>query len=77
MSPYSDQSWLNFRQAGPLGGNVRKGERSTLEVFWKQHQVTDERDGEEVTRTIPPPRYFKAIFIQRLAPAESAGMYFV
>jgi antirestriction protein ArdC len=58
MAPYSDQRWLTFRQAAQLGGNVRRGERSSLVVFWKQHQVTDERDGEEVTRTIPLLRYF-------------------
>ncbi len=58
MAPYADQRWLTFRQAAQLGGNVCKGARSSLVVFWKQHLVTDERDGEELTRTIPLLRYF-------------------
>ena len=36
MSPYNDQRWLTYRQAGQLGGHVRRGERSTMVVFWKQ-----------------------------------------
>lgn len=55
MSPYPDQRWLTYKQATQLGGNVRKGERSTLVVFWKQLQVDD--DG-EATKTIPLLRYF-------------------
>ena len=39
MTPYQDQRWLTFKQATQLGGNVRKGERSNLVVFWKQHTV--------------------------------------
>jgi len=31
-SPY----WLTFRQAGSLGGHVKKGEKASLVVFWKQ-----------------------------------------
>ena len=46
-------------------------------MFWRQRQVTEERDGEGVTRTIPLLQYFKAIFPQVLAVAESAGVYFV
>ena len=57
MAPYTDQRWLTFKQAGQLGGNVRKGERSTLVVFWKQLQVADAQH-EESTKTFPLLRYF-------------------
>lgn len=57
MSPCADQRWLTFKQATQLGGYVRKGERSSLVVFWKQHNVKNHHD-EESTRTIPLLRYF-------------------
>lgn len=44
VSPY----WLTFKQAKDLGGSVRKGEKSTLIVFWKvgQFRDSDAQDGE-------------------------------
>ena len=35
-------------------------------VFWKQHQVTDDRDGEETTRTIPLLKYFHLFNIEQV-----------
>ena len=32
---YVDPRWLTFKQAQNLGGNVKKGEKSTWIVFWK------------------------------------------
>lgn len=32
---YSDDRWATYKQWGELGAQVRKGERSTLVVFWK------------------------------------------
>jgi antirestriction protein ArdC len=32
---YASPFWLTFNQAAKLGGTVRKGEKSTLVVFWK------------------------------------------
>ncbi len=34
-SPYSSPYWLTYKQAFQKGGHVRKGERSSLVVFWK------------------------------------------
>ena len=33
---YQDTRWLTFKQAQGLNGHVRKGEKSTPIVFWKQ-----------------------------------------
>jgi antirestriction protein ArdC len=33
MSPY----WVTYKKAQELGGNVRKGEKSTIAVFWKRY----------------------------------------
>lgn len=58
LAPYRDHRWLTFRQALDLGGNVRKGERSTEVVFWKPLDVP-ERDGSEGTRTVPLLRTYR------------------
>jgi antirestriction protein ArdC len=42
-SKYVQPYWLTMRQANELGGHVRKGEESTVIVFWK---VEDGRDDE-------------------------------
>ena len=36
-SPY----WVSYKQAQNLGGNVRKGESSSLAVFWKRLDIDD------------------------------------
>lgn len=38
--------WLSYKQALQLGGHVRKGEKSTLIVFWKIDVVQGEPDPE-------------------------------
>ncbi|MEO0514753.1 MAG: zincin-like metallopeptidase domain-containing protein [Planctomycetota bacterium] len=43
---YGSPWWLTFRQALERGGHVRKGEKSSLVVFWKQLKVKDKDTGE-------------------------------
>jgi antirestriction protein ArdC len=40
---FSGQSWVTFRQALGLGGNVRKGERGTTVVYADRFVLEDER----------------------------------
>ena len=48
MSPY----WMTYRQCQKLGGQVRKGEKSTIAMFYKSYDKQVERDdGEEGTET--------------------------
>lgn len=62
--------WGTYRQISELGGQVRKGERSTLVVFWKRNELAVPRPsaasladgdageaGERVT--VPMLRYFR------------------
>ena len=59
--------WLTYRQAQERGGNVRKGERSTPVVFWKQWEVTD-RDtetGEPIAKRIPILRYYNVFNVEQ------------
>src|ERR1700683_436819 len=54
---FAGQSWLTFRQALSLGGNVRKGERGTTVVYADRFTPDDERqrahDTGEERRAIP------------------------
>src|SRR6516225_1202679 len=38
---YTSPWWGTYRQIAELGGQVRRGERSTLVVFWKRLVVAD------------------------------------
>jgi antirestriction protein ArdC len=49
-SKYVSPFWLTYRQATELGGHVRKGEESTIVIFWKVEdlkQSGDDLDTEE------------------------------
>jgi antirestriction protein ArdC len=58
MTPYSDPRWLTFKQCSAKGGKVRKGEKSTLVIFWKIQDVSKEEDGEITEKQIPLLRYY-------------------
>lgn len=72
---YSTSRWMTFKQARDAGGHVRKGEKSTLAVFFKplKKQKTDENgnpvmdeDGEPVMTTIPILREFKVFNVDQV-----------
>ena len=51
---YSNPTWLTFKQALELGGNVRKGETGELVVYAGSIAKTEtNRHGEEIERAIP------------------------
>lgn len=53
---YGRPYWLTFKQAADRGGHVRRGERSSVVIFWKrleQRRVSDPTTGEEVTERGP------------------------
>jgi antirestriction protein ArdC len=43
-SKYVSPFWLTMRQANELGGHVRKGEESTVVVFWKVDDAKQSRE---------------------------------
>jgi len=53
---YESSYWMTFNQAKERGGNVRKGEKSSMVVFWKQYE-TEDRQTHEPTK-IPVLRYY-------------------
>lgn len=54
---FTSRYWLTFRQALAHGGAVRKGERSTLVVFWKLYETKDRQTGEATT--IPVLKHYR------------------
>ena len=56
MENYDSSYWATFNQIKKQGGSVRKGERSTLVVFWKQYSTQDKETGEDIT--VPVIRHY-------------------
>jgi antirestriction protein ArdC len=63
LTPYSDPRWLTFKQAKELGGNVKRGESSTVVVFWKLFDVVDEETQEK--KRIPLLRYYRVFNVEQ------------
>lgn len=47
---YASQQWFTYKQAQSKGGQVRKGEKGQMVVFWKMLRKEDEN---AVEKTIP------------------------
>jgi len=70
-SKYVSPFWLTFRQANELGGHIRKGEESTIVVFWKVEdakQSAQDLDTEatgETTRRRFLLRYYRVFNVEQ------------
>jgi antirestriction protein ArdC len=53
---YESAYWMTFNQAKQRGGTVKKGEKASFVVFWKEYGVTDRETGEP--KTVPVLRYY-------------------
>ena len=60
---YSSNEWLTYKQAANLGGNVKKGEKSEIVVFWKFLEKIDKETGEQ--KRIPMLRYFRVFNVDQ------------
>lgn len=60
---YASPYWLTFNQAKARGGSVKKGEKSTLVVFWKPYETKDKQTGEAVT--IPVLRFYHVFNVEQ------------
>ena len=60
---HRSQYWLTFKQALDLGGNVRKGEKSQMVVFWKFSKYIDKESGEE--KSVPLLRHYNVFNIDQ------------
>jgi antirestriction protein ArdC len=62
LNPYGDNRWLTYKQAAELGGHVKQGEKATLVIFWKQHEVKADDDE---TKVIPLLRYYNVFNVEQ------------
>lgn len=69
-SPYTSPYWVTYKQAQALGGNVKKGVKSTAVVFWKWIDKKDAEgvDTEEINITdkVPLLRYYNVFNIDQV-----------
>jgi hypothetical protein len=65
---YGSSYWLTFNQAKERGGNVRKGEKSSMVVFWKQYETKDKQTGEPVK--VPVLRYYNVFNAEQVEGIE-------
>jgi antirestriction protein ArdC len=66
---YGSSYWLTFNQARERGGAVRKGEKSSLVVFWKTYETTDKQTREAVK--VPVLRYYNVFNTSQIDGIEA------
>jgi len=72
---YESSYWLTFKQALERGGNVKKGEKASMVVFWKQYEVTDKETSQ--VKKIPILRYYNVFSVNQCEniPAPDAPTF--
>jgi antirestriction protein ArdC len=64
--PYSSPFWLTFKQAKDAGGSVKKGEKGSAIVFWKQLTKEQEQaDGSVEERKFGMLRYYTVFNVEQ------------
>lgn len=64
--PFSSNLWITFKKCKELGGNIRKGEKSRMVVFWKYNKKTRKNEaGEEESYTQPIFRYYRVFNVEQ------------
>jgi len=58
---YSSPYWLTFKQVQDKGGSIKKGEKSSLVIFWKFHKIEEvnKETGEIEEKEVPMLRYYR------------------
>lgn len=62
LSPgYASPYWLTFKQAKDLGGNIRKGEKGSIVVYWnfKEVEEINKETGKTEEKRIPFLKYYR------------------
>lgn len=75
-SPYGSPYWLTYKQALDKGGQVRKGEKSTVVVFWKwvdRKEADDQADDAETSiyGKVPLLRYYNVFNLEQVDGIEA------
>ena len=66
-----DGEWATYKQWQDLGGHVRKGEKSSMIVFWKILPVEEiQEDGSKIVKQIPLLKYINVFHISQVDGVE-------
>jgi antirestriction protein ArdC len=65
---YGSSYWLTFNQAKERGGNVRKGEKASMVVFWKKYDTKDRQTGDAIS--VPVLRYYNVFNAEQIDGIE-------
>jgi len=66
IAPFKSPFWLTYRQATERGGYIRKGERSSIAVFWKLTEIEDkDPSNESKVKTVPYVRIYKVFNLEQ------------
>jgi len=68
---YESPYWLTYRQAQKKGGHIRKGEKGSLVIFWKQFATKDRKTGDAIT--IPVLRHYTVFNTEQCEEIETPG----
>lgn len=68
---YSSPYWLTFKQAKARDAHVRKGEKGSLVIFWKQYATKDKSTGDPIS--VPVLRHYKVFNAQQCDGLELPG----
>lgn len=63
LLPFASNWWVSYKQAGQLGGKVKKGEKGFPVVFWKFLDIEDKET--KLKKTIPLLRYYTVFNIEQ------------
>lgn len=66
---YESAYWLTYKQAQQQGGQVRKGEKSSLVVFWKRYTTKDKETGED--KIVPVIRHYNVFNAEQVEGIEA------
>jgi len=77
LAPYSDHRWLTYKQVNEKGGSVRKGEKSTMVVFWKfpEPKNATDQEKEEARKQVPLLRYYSVFNAEQCEGLELPEVY--
>ena len=60
---YESSYWMTFNQAQDHKGSIKKGEKSSMVIFWKQYETTDKETGE--IKNVPVLRYYRVVNVEQ------------
>ena len=71
MADFDSPWWMTYKQCQDLGGNVKKGEKSTLLCFYKMIEIKDKKT-KEVTDTYPMLKGFRVFNLEQCELPQEA-----